>query len=258
MDDPNDDSNRDAAVELFSTICSLTMEAVATTTDWGESGARPGQYLVDLDVDTICVEPLLGAGYSVLSEETGIQHPAGGPSPLGIVVVDPLDGSTNASRALPWCATSLCLVVGGVATAAMVANLATGDRYVARLGGGATLNGVKISVDSSVPLADAFVAVSGLADHHYGWRQFRAMGASALDICGVASGSFDAFVDMSTDAHGVWDYVGAMLVLGEAGGVMVDAPGRDLVVLDHAARRTPVAASGLALLDELLAQRVAR
>ena len=70
--------------------------------------------------------PLLAAGYSVLSEESGLQHPAGGPSALGAVVVDPLDGSTNASLGLPWCATSLCLVVDGVPTAAMVANLATG------------------------------------------------------------------------------------------------------------------------------------
>jgi fructose-1,6-bisphosphatase/inositol monophosphatase family enzyme len=99
------------------------------------------------------------------------------------------------------------------------------------------------------------IAISGLPDHHYGWRQFRAMGASALDICAVASGSFDGFVDMSPDAHGVWDYVGALLVVQEAGGVVVDALGRDLVVLDHVARRTPVAATTAELLDELMVHR---
>jgi fructose-1,6-bisphosphatase/inositol monophosphatase family enzyme len=82
------------------------------------------------------------------------------------------------------------------------------------------------------------------------------MGASALDISAVASGSFDGFVDMSPDAHGVWDYVGALLVVQEAGGVVVDAFGRDLVVLDHDARRTPVAATNQSLLEELLYQRV--
>ena len=99
------------------------------------------------------------------------------------------------------------------------------------------------------------IAISGLPDHHYGWRQFRAMGASALDICAVATGSFDGFVDMSPDAHGVWDYLGATLVVREAGGVVVDAVGRDLTVLDHPARRTPVAATSSALLDELLEHR---
>jgi fructose-1,6-bisphosphatase/inositol monophosphatase family enzyme len=228
---------------------------VAATTDWGESGRRAGQYLVDLDVDVVCVDPLLAAGYSVLSEESGVQHPPSGPSALGTVVVDPLDGSTNASLGLPWCATSLCLVVDGVAEAAMVANLVTGARYSAVRGRGARLDGRPIAVGGSVELADAVVAISGLPDHHYGWRQFRAMGASALDICGVAGGAFDGFVDMSPDAHGVWDYVGAMLVVREAGGTVVDAFGRDLVVLDPDARRTPVAATGQALLEQLLRQR---
>jgi fructose-1,6-bisphosphatase/inositol monophosphatase family enzyme len=251
MAEPNDD----AVLDLFASICERTSEVVSATTDWGESGRRAGQYLVDLDVDEVCVAPLLAAGYSVLSEESGVQHPPAGPSSLGTVVVDPLDGSTNASLGLPWCATSLCLVVDGVGEVATVANLATGTRYTAVRGRGAHLDGVPITVGSPVALADAVVAISGLPDHHYGWRQFRAMGASALDICAVAGGSFDGFVDMSPDAHGVWDYVGAMLVVTEAGGVIVDAFGRDLVVLDPDARRTPVAATGSDLLDELVRQR---
>jgi myo-inositol-1(or 4)-monophosphatase len=244
-----------AVLTLFGSICDATAAVVRATTDWGESGQRPGQYLVDLDVDEVCVAPLLAAGWSVLSEESGLQHPDGFESPLGTVVVDPLDGSTNASLGLPWCATSLCAVVDGKANVAMVANLATGARYAATLGGGSTLDGRSISLQRRAPLDDAVIAISGLADHHYGWRQFRAMGASALDICAVASGAFDGFVDMSSDAHGVWDYLGAMLVVREAGGVVVDALGRDLLVLDHAARRTPVAATSRTLLDALLAER---
>ena len=101
-------------------------------------------------------------------------------------------------------------------------------------------------------IGDAIIGVSGLPKHHFGWRQFRAMGASALDICAVARGGFDGFVDTSADAHGVWDYAGAMLILVEAGGVMVDALGRDLLTLEHEARRTPIAASNPELLDTLV------
>jgi fructose-1,6-bisphosphatase/inositol monophosphatase family enzyme len=252
MPSPNDTA---AVLALFGSICDATSAVLRSTTDWGESGRRPGQYLVDLDVDNVCVIPLLGAGYAVLSEESGLQHPADGSSAIGTVVVDPLDGSTNASLGLPWCATSLCLVVDGVPTVAMVANLITGARYSAVAGAGASLDGRAIRIESAAPLHDAVIAVSGLPDHRYGWRQFRAMGASALDICAVASGTFDGFVDMSPDAHGVWDYLGAALVVREAGGVVVDALGRDLVVLDHAARRTPIAASCTSLLDELLDHR---
>jgi fructose-1,6-bisphosphatase/inositol monophosphatase family enzyme len=247
-----------AVLTLFGSICDATTDVVRATTNWGESGRRAGQYLVDLDVDEVCVAPLLAAGWSVLSEESGLQHPDGCPSVVGTVVVDPLDGSTNASLGLPWCATSLCAVVDGVPVAAMVANLATGARYTAVRGGGATLDGRAISIRREAQLGDAVIAISGLADHHFGWRQFRAMGASALDICAVAGGSFDGFVDMSPDAHGVWDYLGATLVVREAGGEVVDALGRDLVVLDHTARRTPVAATHPALLDALLSERRAR
>jgi fructose-1,6-bisphosphatase/inositol monophosphatase family enzyme len=248
-------ADTDAVLELFGSICNEAVAVLRATTDWGESGRRPGQYLVDLDVDAVCVEPLIAAGYSVLSEESGYQHPPGGPSRSGTVVVDPLDGSTNASLGLPWCATSLCLVVDQRPEVSMVVNLATGARYAARRGGGATLDGRALRATQPVPLDDAVIAISGLPSHHYGWRQFRAMGASALDICAVAEGAFDGFVDMSVDAHGVWDYLGAMLVVEEAGGVVVDALGRDLTVLDHGARRTPVAATGALLLEDLLAHR---
>jgi myo-inositol-1(or 4)-monophosphatase len=60
---------------------------------------------------------------------------------------------------------------------------------------------------------------------------------------------------MSVDAHGVWDYLASLLILHEAGGVSAEVGGRDLVVLDHAARRTPAVASTPRLLDAILAER---
>jgi myo-inositol-1(or 4)-monophosphatase len=53
----------------------------------------------------------------------------------------------------------------------------------------------------------------------------------------------------------VWDYLASVLILEEAGGCAIDALGRDLTVLEHAARRTPIAASSRSLLDVLLAAR---
>jgi myo-inositol-1(or 4)-monophosphatase len=104
-------------------------------------------------------------------------------------------------------------------------------------------------------MSDAVVGISGFPRESLGWRQFRALGAAALDLCLVASGGLDAYVDCSVDAHGPWDYLGGLLVCREAGAKVVDATGRDLVVVDHKARRTPVAAATLPLLDELLDRR---
>jgi myo-inositol-1(or 4)-monophosphatase len=240
-----------AAVELFARVADDVAAVLERTTDWGASGQRPGQYAVDLDTDGVCVEPLRAAGFRVLSEESGLD----GPADAATVVVDPLDGSTNASRGIPWFATALCLVDHDGPAAAMVANHATGQRFTAVRGAGAHLGGVPISVSGCTSLGDALVGVSGLPSHHYGWAQFRALGAAAPDICAVASGSLDAWCDMSVDAHGVWDYLAAVLICLEAGGVVADLDGRDLVVIDHDARRTPVVASSPPLLDALLTER---
>ncbi|MEA2686430.1 MAG: monophosphatase, partial [Actinomycetota bacterium] len=95
----------------------------------------------------------------------------------------------------------------------------------------------------------------GLPDHHWGWDQYRAFGAAALDLCAVAAGRVDAYVDATPSAHGPWDYMAGLLICTEAGAVVTDAARRPLVVLDHGARRTPVAAATPALHATLAAMR---
>ncbi|MGH9134257.1 MAG: inositol monophosphatase family protein [Ilumatobacteraceae bacterium] len=242
------------ALETFLAVADAVAAVLRANTEWGASGIRDGQYAVDLDADRACLDRLLAAGFDVLSEESGAQGSSGG----GVVVVDPLDGSTNASRGVPWFGTALCLVDDDGPAVACVANHATGERFTAIRGHGAERDGATISVSGCEALGDAVVGVSGLPDHHYGWAQFRALGASAPDICAVASGVLDAWCDMSVDSHGVWDYLASVLILVEAGGVAAEVEGRELVVLDHAARRTPVVASTATLLDAVLAERLRR
>jgi fructose-1,6-bisphosphatase/inositol monophosphatase family enzyme len=62
---------------------------------------------------------------------------------------------------------------------------------------------------------------------------------------------------MSADAHGSWDYLGGVLLVTEAGGVVADAFGRELVALEHDDRRTPIAAATSELLDALVDRRAA-
>jgi fructose-1,6-bisphosphatase/inositol monophosphatase family enzyme len=71
----------------------------------------------------------------------------------------------------------------------------------------------------------------------------------------VAEGTLDAYVDCSPSAHGPWDYLGGALVCAEAGAVVDDAFGRGLSILDHQARRTPVAAATPELFDALVSAR---
>ena len=207
--------------------------------DWGPSGNRPDQYSSDVVADQVIADSLVASGYRILSEES--ENFSGD----GLVaVVDPLDGSTNASRGLPWFATSLCVVDEHGPLVAVVTDLVHSVRYEAIRGKGSFKDGEKLLRTGNPELSESIIGISGLPPHNPGWAQFRSLGAIALDLCAVADGRLDGFVDCSPDAHGIWDYLGASLVCAEAGVEVVDSQGRDLKELDRAIRRTPVAAAG--------------
>ena len=238
-------------LEVLHDTATAVRHALDGLDDWGLAQTQPGQYHSDLAADAAALEVLERAGLGALSEESGLHHA----DRDVVVVLDPVDGSTNASRSLPWFATSLCAVDGDGARAAVVVDQASGARFEAVRGGGARVDGVALRPSGAVALGRSVVGLSGYPPHWLGWKQFRALGAAALDLCAVAGGRLDAYLDCSVDAHGAWDYLGGMLVCQEAGAVVADAFDRDLVVLDHAARRTPIAAATPELLAEAVAAR---
>ena len=132
--------------------------------------------------------------------------------------LDPLDGSTNASRGVPWFATSLCVVDDA-------ARRWRSSRTRRRASGSPPCAGrERGSASGASCRRGAATLRQALVGHQrrgptsaWEWAQFRALGAAALDLCLVAAGSLDAYVDMSVDAHGVWDYLAGALVCEEAG-----------------------------------------
>ncbi|MEY2397255.1 MAG: monophosphatase [Actinomycetota bacterium] len=241
--------NDDDLLTLLHQAADAVYAAVGDLDDWGLANTRPGQYKCDLAADDAVLGVLAPAPVGILSEESGLTNA----DRDVVVVVDPIDGSTNAAAGLPWFATSLCAVDRDGPRAAVVVNQAVGTRFAAVRGAGATMDGRPMKPPTKTLLSDAFVALSGLPPRHLGWRQYRALGASALDICAVAAGTLDAFIDCTArPAHGPWDYLGAMLVCQEVGAPVVDRYGDDLVVLEHAARRTPIAAATSELLEQCI------
>lgn len=241
----------DALVELLHETALTVRQALARLDDWGPAGTRPGQYRSDLVADAAALAVLESAGVGILSEESGLQ----GADREVVVVLDPLDGSTNASRGVPWYATSLCAVDGDGPRAALVVDLPHGRTFTAVRGAGAAVDGLPLVPSACRELGEAVVAISGLPPEPLGWRQFRALGAAALDLCAVAEGIVDGYVDCLPSAHGPWDYLGGVLVCSEAGAMVGEALGRPLAVVDAAARRTPVAAATPELFAALLAAR---
>lgn len=241
----------DALIHLFDQVVDAVGRRLRSIDRRPLSGVRPGQYVADLHADAEVLERLMEAGLGVLSEESGV-HP--GEHPI-TVIVDPLDGSTNAGRGVPWFATALCAVDAQGPWVAVVGDHSSGRRYRAVRGRGATVDGAPLVPSGVHRLDEALVALSGWPPRHLGWQQYRALGAAALDLCLVAEGVVDAFVDCSVDAHGVWDYAASVLICAEAGVSVVDAWDRPLVVLDPDVRRTPVAAATTALGEAVLAAR---
>jgi len=107
---------------------------------------------------------------------------------------------------------------------------ALGLEYVATLGGGATCNGRPVHPRPTVPMAERLVATGFSYEQPAraraaGYiarllpeiRDLRRLGSCALDLCGVAAGTLDAYVEEG--AH-IWDHAAAGLVVLEAGGIL--------------------------------------
>ena len=131
----------------------------------GPAGPRAGQYRSDLAADRAALDLLDRAGVGVLSEESGPRRPE---APV-VVVLDPVDGSTNGSRGIPWFATSLCAVDEDGPRAALVRNQATGTTFTAIRGSGAFKDRAPIVPGAVVQLSEAIVGRSGLPGGHLDW-----------------------------------------------------------------------------------------
>ncbi len=171
---------------------------------------------------------------NVLSEEAGLVD-------LGaerLLVVDPVDGTTNATRGIPFYCVSLAIGRSRLSDVdvALVQNLVTGDTYTARAGEGARLNGEPIG---TVPYDPQGAVVTLVASRNMtaeslgvfleggGFHSVRHLGSAALEMCLVAQGSLDAYLHPIPRLH-VQDIAAATLILREAGGLVLHPDGSAL------------------------------
>jgi len=143
----------------------------------------------------------------------------------GLWCIDPIDGTSNFVRGLPYFAVSVALVREGKSVLGVVYDPVANEMFAAEHGKGAFLNGEKmVGREASVTLEQALASVdmkrlkkklvTQLATHppYISQRNF---GASALDWCYTAAGRYDVYL------HGgqkLWDYAAGFLILQESGG----------------------------------------
>ena len=237
----------DEWIDVLATAAAAVRDELSAFQDLHAKGERPDQYAFDLAADARVLEILEPTGAGTFSEESGVRP--GRTDEL--VVIDPVDGSTNASRHIPHYNTSLAVLDDDGVRVALVINQATGERFQAIRGRGATLDGQPLRVSDCRRLSDAIVIVNGLPERHLGWAQYRCNGAAALDVAYVGAARGDAFVD-TVSQLGLWDYAAGHLIALEAGAVAAELDGLEPLHRDHDGRRGMVYAATPELLDELL------
>ena len=241
----------DDLLELFAAAAVVARDAVEGLSAGARrrAGERPGQYHLDIAADAAVLEALRPAAAAIVSEESGRSGPEDSPV---TIVVDPVDGSTNCSRLIPYWAISLCAVDADGPWCALVRNQATGVATTAVRGRGAYRDGERLAPSPARALDDTVIGLAGVPERVLGWAQQRELGSAALSLCDVAAGGLDGYVD-AAGRHSPWDYLGGLLACTEAGATVVDADGRDLAVTDADAYRQVLAAGTPELLDELRA-----
>lgn len=165
----------------------------------------------------------------VLGEEDGVR-PDG---EARVWVVDPIDGTTNYSRGIPYYCTSIGLEVRDEPVAGVVYDPVRDRLFAAEKGEGATLNGKPITVSDTRTLDGAILSIQALPkeggsplldDEIRVIRDLlerpattRMWGAIALDLCAIAAGWSEGTVRATTHP---WDVSAGTLIIREAGGTV--------------------------------------
>ena len=154
-----------------------------------------------------------------------------------VFIADPLDGTTNFLHGYPQYSVSIGVLHGRELIAGVVLNVARGDLFTAFAGGGAYLDGNRVTVSSVETPARALIG-TGFPFKNPDFletyaRQFveisrrtagiRRAGSAALDLADLACGRFDGFWEL---VLAPWDVAAGILLVREAGGIVTDLDGR--------------------------------
>jgi len=191
---------------------------------------------VDAEAEKSIMELVKGQVDDVrfVTEEAGVDGEA---DAEWTVVIDPIDGSMNWARGLPFYCTSIAVLDGPTLQEArfgLVRNLITEETYFAERGRGAERDGKPIRTSKQRKLQDACVGIDMSKAPRYAIERLVPLiaavrkpahfGANALEQAFLADGKVDAFVDIRERMR-VVDFAAGYLIATEAGAVMSDPAG---------------------------------
>lgn len=155
----------------------------------------------------------------------------GGAPADSLWIIDPIDGTANFLRGIPYWSCTLAYVRGGQPLLAFTSDPVHGELFAAFRGRGTTRNGrqvrtsavadakracVGLSYSFKVPPARYLGVVQRLLEAGFDHRR---MGSAALSLAHVADGRLDAAFTLHTNS---WDVLPGLLLVAEAGGCATD------------------------------------
>ena len=226
--------------------------------DLGKGAGGDPMKPVDLVAEKAIIEVLQQSGnsFTLISEESGVKEFGKNPAQC-YVTVDPIDGTTNLVRGLPFYASSIAVSTKPVLSAvfaALVTDLVHGVTYTALEGKGAYRDCEKITPSACASLDNAVVGLDlnsykvkeiapQLTDLIQKTKHIRHFGANALELCYVADGTTDAFIDIRGKLR-TTDLAAAFLIVKEAGGTVTTPTGEALDVKLDPQQKIKFIASG--------------
>ena len=151
-------------------------------------------------------------------------------------IIDPIDGTTNFVMGIPHSAVSIGLRHNGKAELGVVFDPMLNEMFTAVRGEGAYLNDRRIRVGTKTTLDGAIIGTAFPTRYRERMIPYielftrlinncadvRRMGAASLDLCYVACGRFDGYLEQGLK---LWDFTAGEVILREAGGLITDFMG---------------------------------
>jgi myo-inositol-1(or 4)-monophosphatase len=252
-------------VQLAIKPCFKNMKGSQTSLGMGAGGdmMKP----VDLAAETAIMETLqkYGISFTLISEESGIKEFGSSPQQC-YLCVDPIDGTTNLTHGLPFYASSIAVSNEPELSnvyAGMVVDLVHDETFMALSGKGAYRNGEQIHTSETRSLGESVVGldlnafkaklnINIAAALIENIRHTRHFGANALEICHVAAGLTDAFIDLRNKIR-TTDVAAGFLIVKEAGGIVTNQENKPInVKLDPKQTLRFVASANLKIHQKIL------
>ncbi len=235
------------AINLLAGTCRAVYHAISGLPSWeagrvlSRGAGGDSTKVIDRVAEDAAVAYLQSQGFrgTLLSEELGVRR--FGDSQYPTVILDPVDGTTNAVRGIEFYSISLAASMGprlSDVSAGLVMELPTARIYQAERGKGSAVNGERILMPAPPRLSEGLIGVDlnvrgdrrkleEIVPLVLGSKHVRNMGSAALELCLVASGGLDLYFD-NRGLLRVTDIAAAYLVLREAGGAVLDLGGNPL------------------------------